>query len=225
MNAQEISRQTVLDAIRRARAGFQELHSPVPDLHFVDQPESEKVGSESCLRCFVDMLQAVGGEGHILNGEEAALGMLRGLIGEVHGQAVLVPPDAKLDELAVPRIIEEMGAKLMRPGHVILAESSVAALGITVAQAGIADTGTIVLWHDSEQGRLASLLPPAHAVLLKRSEVFPEKMTYLREMRNRGIDLGGTPMTWVTGPSLTADIEKVLVRGAHGPRRVIVFLY
>lgn len=225
MSPQETSREKVLDAIRRARTSFQEPQSAEPDIQTIGQQGIEGIGDETCLQRFVDMLQAVGGEGYILSGEEAALSMLRGLIGEAHGQAVLVPPDAEPNELAVSRIIQEMGATLMRPGHVALTESSAAALGITVAQAGIADTGTVVLWHDCAQGRLAALLPPTHAVLLKRSEVFPDKLTYLHEMQRRGVDLGGTPMTWVTGPSLTADIEKVLVRGAHGPRRVIVLLY
>lgn len=225
MNLPETSRQKVLEAIRHARLRVQESPPSKQDIQPIDHPHPSNIESESCLQRFVEMLAKVGGEGHLLNGEEAALGMLRGLIGETHDQIVLVARDAELERLAVPRIVAEMGGKLVRPSQYTLDEAKDAALGITVAQAGIADTGTVVLWHDNGQGRLAALLPPTHAVLLKRADVFPDKITYLREMQRRGVDLGCTAMTWVTGPSLTADIEKVLVRGAHGPRRVIVLLY
>lgn len=217
------SKSDILTAIQEALRGI----SHPEEIRRVPRevPAGRSSVEEINLRCFFEMLQAAGGEGHILADEEAALSVLRGILGEVHGQDVIVPPDPELERLAVPRLVEESGSRILIPGRVALEQVAQSSLGITTADAGIADTGTIVLLHTSDKGRLAALLPPAHVVMLKRDRVYTDKKMYLDEIR-RGADVMKiTPMTWVTGPSLTADIEKVLVRGAHGPRRLIVLLY
>lgn len=217
------SKSDILTAIQEALRGIwhpEEIRS-VPH----GMPHLSTNFEEIGLRCFQEMLQAAGGEGHILADEEAALSVLRGILGEVHGHDVIVPPDPELGRLAVPRFVEESGSRVLVPGQVALEQVAKAPLGITTADAGIADTGTIVLLHTLDKGRLAALLPPIHTVMLKRERVYADKKMYLDEIRKRADILNTTPMTWVTGPSLTADIEKVLVRGAHGPRRLIVLLY
>ncbi|HEX7343525.1 MAG TPA: LUD domain-containing protein, partial [bacterium] len=170
-------------------------------------------------------LAKVGGECHILNDEEAALSQLRGILGECHGQSVLVPSDAELGRMGVARIAFETGCVAVDPKSVPLEVASKASIGITVAYGGIADTGTIILIHTILADQLSALLPPAHLVLLKRQSIYPDKSSLLIGLRAGGTDLSNSQMTWVTGPSLTADIEKVLVRGAHGPRRVIALIY
>lgn len=156
---------------------------------------------------------------------EAALSVLRSLLCDDRGKDVLIPSDLELERQAVPRLIEESGCTVLRQEETSLEQAAQAAIGITTAQAGIADTGTIVLHHSFDRGRLAALLPPVHVALLRRDRIYPDKVSFLAAARTGGTDLGATPMSWVTGPSLTADIEKVLVRGAHGPRKLIVLLY
>jgi L-lactate dehydrogenase complex protein LldG len=98
-----------------------------------------------------------------------------------------------------------------------------AVVGITSAEYGLADTGTLVVFSDSEEARLMSLLPPVHVAILERSRL----LTGLDEL----LTLVPAPaqstssMILITGPSRTADIEQILVRGVHGPGELhVVFV-
>jgi L-lactate dehydrogenase complex protein LldG len=189
------------------------------------QPQPAQTGTAATLQRFVEMLAKVGGEGHILDGEEAVISVLRRLLSDMRGYTALLPLDPELVRLGIGRLLTENGLTILEPSVDNLESAALGSLGITTAQAGLADTGTVVLVHTQERGRLAALLAPIHLVFLKISYVYLDKVTFLAEAKPAGMDLASTPITWVTGPSLTADIEKVLVRGAHGPRRVVVILY
>lgn len=96
--------------------------------------------------------------------------------------------------------------------------------GVTRVQAAIAETGTLVLATDAERHRLTSLVPEVHVAVVRASDVVPS----LDEAMTRfGARPGGPPrcITFITGPSRTADIELQLVVGVHGPRELhVVFL-
>lgn len=95
-------------------------------------------------------------------------------------------------------------------------------VGITHCRAGIADTGTLVLWPDNTEPRTLSLIPPAHIALIKRSTIvsnFAELMV-TEAWQNKM----PTNIVLVSGPSKTADIQQTLAYGAHGPSQLIVVL-
>lgn len=94
-------------------------------------------------------------------------------------------------------------------------------LVISDATAGIAETGTIVLEVRPPLGRLASVLPPNHAVLLRERDLIADHADYFEAVR---FGRSGSATIFVTGPSRTADIEKRLVVGVHGPKRFSVLL-
>jgi len=91
---------------------------------------------------------------------------------------------------------------------------------VTAAFCAIADSGTIVLHHSSVEGRrLLTLLPDWHLCILYASQVvetFPEYFT--RCSRPPHV------VTWISGPSATADIEMTRIKGVHGPRFLSVIL-
>jgi L-lactate dehydrogenase complex protein LldG len=218
-------RSVVLLAIQRA---LQEEPNSLPkETHtgYDRKPQPDLTGTDDILRRFSERLTMVGGETHVLSGDEAVNCILRELIVEFKDQIVLLPADPELERLGIPRLMNEVAVNRIQPESSSLSLAAEAAMGITTAQAGIADTGTIVLIHSSERGRLSALLAPVHVALLKKEMIFPDKITFLAKAQQAGLDYSATSQTWVTGPSLTADIEKVLVRGAHGPRRVIVLIY
>jgi L-lactate dehydrogenase complex protein LldG len=227
MSAIPDSRERVLAKIRDAIAGAVEGGAASQrSADFRRSANLDGIGSEKTLKRFMERLNDVGGEARILQDEEAAVSVLRGLIGGIPaGGGVLTADDPELLHLAVPRLIAECGARRIHPESAPLSEAEQAELGITTAVAGIADTGTILLRHTAATGRLAALLAPVHIALLRKQTIYPDKITYLHSVRDANAELGADPLTWVTGPSLTADIEKVLVRGAHGPRRVVVLIY
>jgi L-lactate dehydrogenase complex protein LldG len=93
---------------------------------------------------------------------------------------------------------------------------------VTTCEAAIASTGTIILIHEGAQGRRAiTLLPDHHICLVRREQVFemvPEAWESIAAK-------GAQPITTISGPSATSDIEMTRIRGVHGPRRLTVILY
>lgn len=98
-----------------------------------------------------------------------------------------------------------------------------AAIPVSVSSAayGIAETGTIVQTVGPGRGRLLNVLPETHIVFLAEGDLL-SNMDQLFERVRPGEK--GSALTLVTGPSRTADIGKVLVKGMHGPRRWFVIL-
>jgi L-lactate dehydrogenase complex protein LldG len=97
-----------------------------------------------------------------------------------------------------------------------------AAVGITGAAYGLADTGTIVVCSGPAGGRAESLLPPVHIALLNAADLvasLPELLAALE--RDRRFDQSSA-VTFITGPSRTADIELTLTIGVHGPKQLFI---
>lgn len=99
-----------------------------------------------------------------------------------------------------------------------------AAVGLTSCEALVARTGSIVVAPATASGRRLSIYPDQHIVLARPSQVVAEIGDALRVVQGRyGAELPSM-LSLTTGPSRTADIEKTLVLGAHGPRRLTLFL-
>ena len=93
-------------------------------------------------------------------------------------------------------------------------------LGVTGCDCLIARTGSVVLTTRSAGGRALSVLPPVHLVIARRDQIVPDLATALALWRERHGGRWPSNLTVISGPSRTADIEKVLVMGAHGPKRL-----
>ena len=102
-------------------------------------------------------------------------------------------------------------------------EMARADIGITGTDFAIAETGTIVLITNETQPRSISLIPPIHIAVM-RSNVVVENLDELFFLvKNRSEPT--SCMTFITGPSRTADIELNLTLGVHGPKELIVLIY
>ena len=92
---------------------------------------------------------------------------------------------------------------------------SAADAGITSADYALADTGSLVLFSSAEEARMISLLPPLHLAIVQKERI----LSGLDELFAL-VPLPGersSSMVLITGPSRTADIEQILIRGVHGP--------
>lgn len=94
-------------------------------------------------------------------------------------------------------------------------------VGISTAQAAIAETGTLVLDSASEQHRLVSLVPPVHIAIVNASAIVDTLSDALTLLHKKEIS---PAITFITGPSRTADIELTLAIGVHGPQELYVIV-
>ena len=99
---------------------------------------------------------------------------------------------------------------------------STADVGITSADYALAETGSLVMLASPEEPRLISLLPPVHIAVFPRSKILANLDELLAILPNPAEQTSS--MVLITGPSRTADIEQILVRGVHGPGEIYAFI-
>jgi L-lactate dehydrogenase complex protein LldG len=94
-------------------------------------------------------------------------------------------------------------------------------VGVSEMEWGLADTGTVVQDATDPALRLVSTLPEIHVALLPSDRILPSLADVLPRLDPRSAPY----ISFVTGPSRTADIERVLTIGAHGPVRLVVVVH
>jgi L-lactate dehydrogenase complex protein LldG len=102
-------------------------------------------------------------------------------------------------------------------------ELEACSVGITACDALVAQTGSVLITSRSAGGRALSVLPPHHVVIARRAQLvrdLPAAFERLEEIYARNYP---SMISFVTGPSRTGDIERILVLGAHGPKKLTIF--
>jgi L-lactate dehydrogenase complex protein LldG len=161
---------------------------------------------------FTTQLEAVGAQWTLVRGEAEAARALRRILADAGARRV-----AGSDAALVARVLP---AGLMGGGEGLSREELFACdAGVTTAQWGIAETGTLVLESAREQHRLLSLVPPIHVALLSTRCICASLGDALAR-----VSRDSHAITFITGPSRTSDIELTLVIGVHGPQTVHVLL-
>jgi L-lactate dehydrogenase complex protein LldG len=94
--------------------------------------------------------------------------------------------------------------------------------GVTAADAGIADTGTLVLVPGPHEPRTLSLVPAVHIAVLMASRLYASLPAALRALSPQ--DDMPSNLLLISGPSKTADIQQTLAYGAHGPKELVIVL-
>lgn len=128
-------------------------------------------------------------------------------------QAVASRVSRVADEAAATRLVEEERARLGADN-----------VGVARAALGIADTGTCVVVTDDEETRLATMIPETSILLLQASDIVPSLPDAAPFLRGRQADGRISYTSFITGPSRTADIERVGAIGVHGPLSVLVIV-
>lgn len=101
----------------------------------------------------------------------------------------------------------------------IAAHAPTADLGVSGVEFGVAETGSVLQDAHAVESRLVSTLPPVHAVFMNSNNIVPamaDAIGVIAQVYDRGY------LSFITGPSRTADIERVLTIGVHGPSRLII---
>ena len=141
-----------------------------------------------------------------------------------------------IDESTITRFIERaeaVAAKVTRVVDEASADKLVAEIqsaegaehvGVARVAKGIADTGTCVVITDDEETRLKTMLPETTVFILKTEDIVPHLADIAPFLRSRQADGRVSYTSFITGPSRTADIERVSAIGVHGPLAVQIVL-
>ncbi len=134
---------------------------------------------------------------------------------------VLLPVSVSCERAQLAEQLKKAGVSLLPVDRVQAAD---AVVGVTSACFAIADTGSLVLESTAEDVRLASTLPTHHFVLLDRSKVVADGLAAIEPLRRMHQQSPRNYIAYITGPSRTADIERVLTIGVHGPKQLTILL-
>jgi L-lactate dehydrogenase complex protein LldG len=204
------ARENILARIRKANARPRSAPAPEVPLDAIFPPiaDSRRRFLDECAGNMTEVFLSVGRAGSA----EA----LENILSMVPPGEIFVQDDPEL--LALVAALGP-GRKLRLSSEGAPAESTQASL--TLAHAFVAQTGSI-LTSSACGGRGASIVPPCHIVFGRGHQILPDIAAALARVQNKitGASFAGL----ITGSSRTADIEKILVQGAHGPRRLAVIL-
>ena len=210
------ARQSILTSIRTHLAAS----APYDKLEHPDNHENPVILSNiplesSLIDQFKLNLESVDGHCIITTDVTDALNKI---ITDLNAQRIAISdnPDVERWLYATDLHIEELG---IAPNAKDIFRFDV---GISTAQAAIAETGTLVLDSAHERHRLLSLVPPVHIAIVDASRISATLGETLSRLQS-GNELSPA-ITFITGPSRTADIELTLTIGVHGPQELYVII-
>jgi L-lactate dehydrogenase complex protein LldG len=171
---------------------------------------------------FRQALTAVKGEVLIAKTWEEALDHLSELLREIETQSALIDDHPVLAGLEPSVRWPDIDWHVVGHSDGDLRQfAATAGVGISGADAALAETGTVVVSSGPGRSRLTSLMPPVHIALVPASCLTSDLFTWMAEQKP---PLPAS-ITLISGPSKTADIEQTMAVGVHGPGRFIALLY
>jgi L-lactate dehydrogenase complex protein LldG len=176
----------------------------------------------SLLDIFTRQLTQLQGELRIAGSRKQAADYLHQFLKEFSRPSTLLHPSALLSEI----ISQNSGLKSWIDDTYQLNGDSISFAGydcgITTADYLIARSGSIILTSLSAGGRRLSVLPPVHIVIAEERQIVPSLEEAFNLLKGKSVEWSYAVV--ITGPSRTSDIEKQLVLGAHGPKRLVVII-
>ena len=150
---------------------------------------------------------------------------IREILQETACQSLVLTEEAIIKEFALQEIAVEMGIDCQFTNHVPPEEYRShmfqVQVGISGCDYALADSGTIVIFHEGDKQRLVSLAPDHYIALVKGSQLLKDRFDLAAILEKEG----RTPaVTLITGVSRTADVALQVVLGMHGPRKVYIVL-
>jgi len=207
----ETAREAILTRIRTGLA----QPAPLPPRPDFTAPVHPPLAGDDEVLAFAQSFQRVGGEFYYC---------------ETRAQlAVQLATFRERQQLGRPFVWEPAVQEILRAAGVAFQADETEFLshadwGLTSCEALVARTGSVLVSAGTASGRRLSIYPDQHVVLARPSQVVAEIGDALRMMQQRYGAALPSMVSLTTGPSRTADIEKTLVLGAHGPRRISLFL-
>lgn len=219
MTVTESARDAILNRIK------QSLAVPSPHPHWMDSSAGDgslfplpEPNEQARAARFREEFAAVQGEWHEAASLEDAQAWLRRWINSNSFSSIL-----SVDNPRLRSVLDGVdGIHWIVPGAGTKGWENYS-LGVTTCESLVAESGTILV-SAGISGRAPSVLPPVHLVVATADQLVADIDTSIQRIRARYPDQLPSTMSWITGPSRTADIEKILVLGAHGPKRLAILL-
>jgi L-lactate dehydrogenase complex protein LldG len=232
------ARDDILARVRTATSDITtepRLRAPVGHDSSTEPRLRAPLGHDSRAEGPLDVSQR-GTKSHVLelfveNVEDYRATVLRAADADVAGAIVTALRSAEVRSVVVPAGLDPSWQAALGDAFEVVPESEASSpqvldgldAVVTACALGIGATGTIVLDHSGDQGRRElTLVPDTHVCVVRADQVVgdvPEAVTRLGAAPHRG-----QPLTWISGPSATSDIELQRVEGVHGPRTLVVVL-
>ena len=203
-------REKVLKKIRNAL--IQKSANPFPNPDFESEIYKEMTDSFEVI--FAEEFIKMAGKFVYCESEQEFVENLRALIIENNWVNLFCMEDK------LKQILTAGGIPFFSEGDEILDME----VGITQCEYLIARLGSIMVSSNQQCGRRMFVYPPVHIVFAYTSQLVPDLKQALSGIKLRYADRIPSMISVITGPSRTADIEKTLIMGAHGPKEVYTFL-
>ena len=212
------SREVIIASIRNSLAASRPFDAEHQKHHRPSAPPAMSavpvLAREALAENFRSSLTLVGADCRIVRSKQEAAYELRAVIEGLSATRIASSDSPLVAEL----LLNVSGPEISR--NASPAELFDYDVGITSAQWGIAETGTLVLESECEHYRLTSLVPPVHVCVLNAADI---RQTLGEVLELISKDLSRT-VTFITGASRTSDIELTLAIGVHGPKALHVIV-
>lgn len=152
---------------------------------------------------------------------EELLPRLAGFLREQKSTKVMLSATELINDLGVVKYLNDNGFHARSWREMTADQAYDFDAGVTEVDYAVAETGTLVIRHRPEHGRLLSLVPFVHVAIVEPRKLLPDLIDLFEVLAKEG---SGSGVTMVSGPSKTADIEMNTVTGVHGPNVVKAYL-
>jgi L-lactate dehydrogenase complex protein LldG len=216
-------RENILGRIREALSQPAGFHAPRPDEPAAAGTARQwlpQVGADFAdqLALFQANAGALKAEFHLLGSREELVARVRALAdAERWGRVAAHQGDlvrSAVTGLGLPTVFTDSGYDRN--------ELERCDAGLTECDALVAQTGSVLVTSRSAGGRALSVLPPHHVVLARREQLVADLPAAFALLQQKYGTDHPSMISFITGPSRTGDIERILVLGAHGPKRLTI---
>jgi L-lactate dehydrogenase complex protein LldG len=214
------SRKKILQSLQNnlTETKFQKL----PEIHDKDIYRDLLTDHEDLLSVFMQKIKALNGEIHLAHDLSNAAQILVNILDSFENKNCITQFEPLILEIIkkspILKSYIDLDTTLSIPSNKFALYSA----GISIADFLVARTGSITLRSNIAGGRRLTILPPTHIIIAKQKQLVPsldEVLRYYSQDKS-----SWSFATIISGPSRTADIEKELVLGAHGPKRLITII-
>jgi len=230
----------MLDDIRRAlkREGKSSSSSTGPAVVHASKQCDDRVTDikrqceerrDELIKQFGSELTKIGGRFHRATSTESAFQYVEQIVKDRQARTMIAFDSQAIGSIDFRSRIEQSGVGfVIDSDRDFIRTAAVADLGLSGVDYALAETGTLVLVARKGQARAISLLPPVHIAVLKPEQIIPGLNDLFPLLRSETEAPNGSGLasavTFITGPSRTADIELTLVVGVHGPQQLHAIL-